>query len=81
MQEAVVADVHYGEWAGAAVLHRAIQHEGVWGVYAGRCVADGVARDLEWGGVSAVSGGAADGCAAAGLWELRVAMELVGNRG
>ena len=72
---AVVVDVHHGEWAGIALLHRTVFDEGVWRVYARRCHAGFVEGDLEWKRISAVSGRIADECAASGLCELWVAME------
>ena len=71
----VVIDVYHGEWAGAALLHRAVLDEGLRGLYAWRCYAGYVERDLEWKRVSAVSGGIAYERTSSGLCQLWVAME------
>jgi hypothetical protein len=71
----VVADVYYGEWTRAALLHCAFQHEGLRQLHSGRRDAEQLARDMEWRGVSTVSGGAAHECAAAGMCELWAPLE------
>jgi hypothetical protein len=78
MPASVVVDVYHRERPRVAVLHRAVQHEGLWEFYAGECHAEQPARDMERTGVSTLSRRVVDECSAACLRQLRPSMEPLG---